>query len=119
MQLSCSYSTKILGTRLLSTGNLIKHYTTHHKDVPTSIAEERQMKKPDQPGRPEFFRKYGFGNGDHIRKLILYMIMSNNLPLSLVESPLFGALIEALNLAVLLISRRTLMRDLTMLFQSG
>jgi hypothetical protein len=77
------------------------------------------MKKPDQPGRPDFFRKYSSGNGDHIRKLILHMIVSNNLPLSLVESPSFRALIEALNPAVLPISRRTLMRDLTLLFQSG
>jgi hypothetical protein len=36
-----------------------------------------------------------------------------------VESPSFRALIEALNPAVLPISRRTLMRDLTLLFQSG
>jgi hypothetical protein len=45
--------------------------------------------------------------------------VSNNLPLSLVESPSFRALIEALNPTVLPISRRTLMRDLTLLFSSG
>jgi hypothetical protein len=105
MQLSCDYSTKVLGTRLASTGNLIKHYNTHHKDVPTSVTEERQMKKPDQSQKPDFFRKYGSGIGDHIRKLSLYVIVSNNLLLSLVESPSFRALIEALNPAVLLISR--------------
>jgi hypothetical protein len=67
--------------------------------MPTSIAEERQLKKPE---KPEFFRKYsaGTGIGDHIQKLILYVIVSNNLLLSLVESPSFRALIEALNLAI-------------------
>jgi hypothetical protein len=77
------------------------------------------MKKPDQPRRPDFFRKYSSRNRDHIRKLILHMIVFNNLPLSLVEPRSFQALIEALNPAVLPISRRTLMRDLTLLFQSG
>ena len=105
MQLSCSYSTKILRTQLLSTSNLIKHYTTRYKGVLTSIAKERQMKKPDQPRRLDFFRNYSSRNGDYIRKLILHMIVSNNLPLSLVESPSFQALIEALNPAVLPISR--------------
>jgi hypothetical protein len=47
------------------------------------------------------------------------VIVSNNLPLSLVESPSFQALIEALNPTVLPISRRTLMQDLTLLFLSG
>jgi hypothetical protein len=75
MQISCNYSTKILGTRLASTGNLIKHYNNHHKDVPTSVTEERQMKKPDQPGRPDFFRKYSSRTGDHIRKLTLNVIV--------------------------------------------
>jgi hypothetical protein len=51
--------------------------------------------------------------------LILYMIVSNNLPLSLVESPLFQALIEALNPTVMTISYWTLMRDITALFTIG
>jgi len=119
IQLSCNYSTKILGIRLTSTGNLIKHYNNHHKDVLTSAIKEQQMKKLDQPKRPDFFRKYSSGTGDHIRKLILYVIVSNNLLLSLVESPSFRALIKALNLAVLPISRQTLIQDLTLLFSSG
>jgi hypothetical protein len=79
----------------------------------------RDMKAPDRLERPDFFRKYNSGTGDYIRKLILNVIVSNNLPLSLVESPSFRTLIEALNPAVLPISRRTLMRDLTLLFSSG
>jgi hypothetical protein len=55
MQILCNYSTKILGTRLASIGNLIKHYNNYYKDVPTSVTKERQMKKPDQLGRPDFF----------------------------------------------------------------
>jgi hypothetical protein len=119
MQLSCNYSTKLPTTRVASTGNLIKHYTTHYKDIPTSAIEERQLKAPDRLERPDFFRKYNSGTEDYIRKLILNVIVSNNLPLSLVESPSFQTLIEALNPAVLPISRRTLMQDLTLLFSSG
>jgi hypothetical protein len=108
----------MLTTRVVSTSNLIKHYNTHHKDIPTSIAEEQQLKRPE---KAEFFKKYnaGIGTGDHIRKLILEVIVSNNLPLSLVESPSFQALIEALNPSIQPISRRTLMQDLTVLFASG
>jgi hypothetical protein len=119
LQSLCSYSTKIIGTKLQSTGNLNKHYVTHHKGVPTSVIEERQLRKPQKPETPDFFRKYNSRTGDHIRRLILYVIVSNNLPLSLVESPSFRALIEALNPAVMPISRRTLMQDMTLLFISG
>jgi hypothetical protein len=77
------------------------------------------MKKPDRPERLDFFRKYSSKTRDHIRKLILNVVVSNNLPLSLVESPSFRALIEALNPAILPISRRTLIQDLTLLFLSG
>jgi hypothetical protein len=47
------------------------------------------------------------------------MIVSNNLLLSLVESPLFRALIKALNPVVMLISCQTLIQDLTLLFLSS
>jgi len=67
------------------------------------------MKKPDQLGRLDFFKKYSSKIRDHIRKLTLNVIVFNNLPLSLVESPSFRALIEALNPTVLPISRWTLM----------
>ena len=88
----------------MSTSNLVKHYQTHHKDIPTSIAEDRQLKRLE---KAEFFKKYNAGTTarDYIRKLILQVIVSNNLPLSLVESPSFQALIEGLNPAIQHISR--------------
>jgi hypothetical protein len=45
--------------------------------------------------------------------------VSNNLLLLLVESPLFQALIKALNPTITHISRQTLMQDMTALFISG
>jgi hypothetical protein len=47
------------------------------------------MKKLDQPERLDFFRKYSSRTKDYIQKLILYVIVSNNLLLSLVELPSF------------------------------
>jgi hypothetical protein len=89
LQPSCNYSTKSIGTKLQSTGNLNQHYTVHHKGVPKSLIEERQLKKPQQPETSDFFRKYSSRTGDNIQRLILNVIVSNNLPLSLVESPSF------------------------------
>jgi hypothetical protein len=89
MQLSYNYSTKFVGTQLASTSNLIKHYNNYHKGVPTSVSKERQIKKPDQLERLDFFRKYSSKTGDYIWKLTLNVIVSNNLLLLLVESPSF------------------------------
>ena len=98
-QPGCNYSKRMAGTQVTSTGNFVKHYNNQHKDIPTSLAEEKQLKKPE---RAEFFWKYSSGSTstEHIWKLILYVIVSNNLPLSLVESQSFRTLIEALNLYV-------------------
>jgi hypothetical protein len=88
LQSLCNYSTKIAGVKLLSTGNLNRHYTIYYKGVPTSLIEERQLKKL-QSETPDFFRVYSSRTRDNIRRLILYVIVSNNLLLSLVESPSF------------------------------
>ena len=70
MQPACDYSKKMPTTRVMSTGNLVKHYQTHYKDIPTSIAEDRQLKRLE---KAEFFKKYNARTtaGDYIRKLIL------------------------------------------------
>jgi hypothetical protein len=103
-------------TKVVSTGNLIKHYNNRHKGIPTSGAEDKQLKTE----KPEFFRKYNTGlSTDYVRKLILHVIVSNNLPLALVESLSFRALIEGLNPTIQPISRQTLMQDLVVLFNSG
>jgi hypothetical protein len=119
LQSLCNYFTKVVGTRLQSTGNLNQHYVIHHKGVPRSLIKERQLKNPQQPETPGFFRKYSSRIGDNIRRLTLNVIVSNNLPLSLVDSPSFRALVEALNPSVTPISCRTLMQDMTALFTSG
>jgi hypothetical protein len=89
MQLSCNYSTKILRIQLASTSNLIKHYNNYYKDILTSATKEQQMKKLDRLERSDFFRKYSSKTKDYIQKLILNVVVSNNLLLSLVESPSF------------------------------
>jgi hypothetical protein len=40
--------------KVVSTGNFVKHYNNHHKDIPTSLAEEKQLKKPEKE-KTEFF----------------------------------------------------------------
>jgi isocitrate dehydrogenase len=96
-QLGCMYSKKVETIQVVSTGNLIKHYNNRHKDIPTSVAEEKQ-KKAEIKEKPEFFRVYSSGSIDErFRKLIIHVIVSNNLPLSLVESQSFRLLISTLN----------------------
>jgi hypothetical protein len=91
------YSRKIETIQVVSTGNLIKHYNNRHKNIPTSLAKEKQMETLDRE-KPEFFQTYSSGSIDeHFRKLILHVIVSNNLPLSLVESLSFRLLISTLN----------------------
>ena len=101
MQLSCNYSVKLATTRVVSTGNLIKHYLFWHKGILMTEAKERKL----QTKKPIFFKKHSVGlTVDNIRKLILQVIVCNNLPLRLVESPSFRALIKGLNLYVFNIS---------------
>jgi hypothetical protein len=73
--------------------------TTHHKDILTSIAKDRQLKRLE---KAEFFKKYNAKTiaRDYIQKLILQAIVFNNLLLSLVELPSFQALIKGLNPAI-------------------
>jgi len=63
MQLSCDYSKKMLTTWVVSTSNLIKHYNTYYKDIPTSIAKEKQLKRLE---KAEFFKKHNARTRDNI-----------------------------------------------------
>jgi hypothetical protein len=86
----------MLSHRVLSTGNLLKHYHGRHKGVPTSSDEAKKL--TINPTKLEFFRKYDTGLGhEKARKLALDLIVSNNLKLSLVESPSFRAFVTAHN----------------------
>jgi hypothetical protein len=53
----------MLTTRVISTSNLIKYYNTHHKDIPTSVAKEQQLKRLK---KAEFFKKYNARTRDNI-----------------------------------------------------
>jgi hypothetical protein len=88
-QLNCKYSTTIPSAKVISTGNLLKHYYRQHKSIPTSCSDAKAWTKPAQPQSP-FFCKYSTGLSlKRYQKLLLNMIVKNNLLLSLVESALF------------------------------
>jgi len=95
-QPGCTYQTTMLSHRVLSTGNLLKHYHGRHKGVPTSHDEAKKL--TINPAKPDFFCKYDTGLGhEKARKLALDLVVSNNLKLGLVESPSFRAFVAAHN----------------------
>lgn len=102
-QPNCKYDTTMPSTRVLSTGNLLKNYHARHRGIPTSFKEAQEAQKlkstpTSSSSQTQFFRKYGSQlSQDRVRKLILDTILSNNLPLRLVESPSFRALMAYLN----------------------
>jgi hypothetical protein len=53
----------MLTTRVVSISNLIKHYNTYHKDILTSVAKERQLKRLE---KAKFFKKYNAKTRDNI-----------------------------------------------------
>jgi hypothetical protein len=71
-QPSCNYLKTMDTTRVVGTGNFIKHYNNQHKDIPTSLANEKQLKQSKKEN-PEFLRRYSSRTtlADHIRKLVL------------------------------------------------
>jgi len=87
--------------KVLSTSNLLKHYHGRHKGITTSSNKAKKL--AINPTKPNFFCKYDTGLGyNKACKLALNLIVSNNLQLSLVESPLFQAFIIGYNLYVLI-----------------
>ena len=56
-QPSCTFLKRMETLKVISIGNFVKHYQTHHKDIPISLAEEKQLKQPEKE-KTEFFRKY-------------------------------------------------------------
>jgi hypothetical protein len=93
LQPECTFTTSTISTKILSTGNLLKHYYARHRDIPTSQqdAKVQSLKTTaTTTDKPDFFCKYPGGfNQDKSRKLTLDLIVSNNLQLSLVESVSF------------------------------
>ena len=103
-QPECKYQTTMPSQKVTSTGNLLKHYHGRHKGIPTSHSDAKAQKAKARDPQPQFFRKYNTGTGtetrlspERYRKLLLNMIVKNNLPLSLTDSPSFRELVDALN----------------------
>jgi hypothetical protein len=86
-QPDCQYTVSSPSNRVLSTGNLLKHYHGRHKGIATSKAEEKQVLNTPKSPQSSFFRKYDTGlSQEKSRKLTLDLVVSNNLPLKIVES---------------------------------
>jgi hypothetical protein len=98
-QPGCKYRTTMPSAKVTSTSNLLKHYYGRHKAIPTSRGDAKARAELEQlQPQSQFFRKYNTGlSPERYRKLVLNMIVKNNLPLSLVESPSFQELVTALN----------------------
>jgi hypothetical protein len=101
LQPECTFTTLAVSTKILSTDNLLKHFYARHRDIPTSQQDAKVQSLKTMAttiDKPDFFHKYPGGfNQDKSRKLMLDLIVSNNLQLSLVESVSFQAWIEYYN----------------------
>jgi hypothetical protein len=99
-QPTCSYKATVLSAKVLSTGNLLKHYHSRHKDIPTNYKDAKDRSAAFAVAKPkeDFFRTYNTGlSSEKARKLLLNLIISNNLKLGLVESLSFRAFVAAHN----------------------
>ena len=92
----CKFSIKVPTTKVQSTGNFIKHYQAHHRNIPLTEADARVASSPKDK---EFFRKYSAVglSQDQYRRNLMDLITSNNLPLRLTESPSFRRFVNSLN----------------------
>ena len=98
-QPNCKYCTTMPSAKVTSTSNLLKHYYRWHKAIPTSCSDAKAWAELEQlQPQSQFFRKYNTRLSlERYQKLVLNMIIKNNLPLSLVESSSFQELVTALN----------------------
>jgi hypothetical protein len=94
-QPKCKYQTIMPSQKVTSTSNLLKHYYRRHKGIPTSYSDAKAQKAQQtkvETLQPSFFYKYNTKTGlllKRYRKLLLNIIVKNNLLLSLTNSPLF------------------------------
>ena len=102
-QPECKYQMIMPSQNITSTSNLLKHYYGRHKGIPTSYSDAKAQKaRQTEAPQPSFFRKYNTRTRttlslERYRKLLLNMIVKNNLPLSLTDSLSFRELVDALN----------------------
>ena len=106
-----------------STSNLWKHLKKMHPEVHAECDKLQQSSSTRGSSRASsstFFepRKVpvNAAKASKYRELLLAFVVSNNLPLRLVESPSFRQMIYHLNPTVLTLGRTTIRRDLYQLF---
>jgi hypothetical protein len=95
-QPKCVYHYTYPTTKVTSTGNLIKHYDSRHKGIPTTEKEASEQRRAIENGQQFFKKPYRVLTQEEFRKLLLEFIICNNLALRICKSLSFQALIEAL-----------------------
>ena len=123
LQTDCSYIPS-QPLKSQTTSNLWKHLKKMHPSIyaeyeKISSSTIRSSSTPSAPASAFFQPRQAPSNApssSKYRELLLSFVVSNNLPLRLVESHSFRQLVHHLNLAVLTVSRTTVRRDLYRLF---
>ena len=128
-QPGCGYSPKPTPLSFNNSGNLWKHYHTSkkgdHKELAARYGRSETSTVVSSASsvrsRTSFFqpRPITKRRNDDFRKMRLHLLVTNNLPLRLVDSPSFRSFIQFLNPTVTLYSRYTLKRDLKETFHTN
>ena len=111
-QSGCGF-TKEIKRAIASTGNELPHYRQYHKDIPLNPSEAaRATSDRIEASTKPFFpvQQPKVSHDEKVRKLVLNLILKNNLSFSLVDQVEFNALVNFLSPTTAKISRRTLMR---------
>jgi hypothetical protein len=115
-QPDCGYSPQPLVFSDKSTANLWKHYTQKHPQISFSMRENDQLQAASSlSSSSSFFELKNTTakqpvNASKYRDLLLQFVVSNNLPLRLVDSLSFRQIIHFLSPITLSVSARTLHR---------
>jgi hypothetical protein len=107
-----------------TTSNLWKHLKKMHPSVHAEYEKISSIRSSSTPSASAFFQPRqapsnvpsNAPSSSKYRELVLSFVVSNNLPLRLIESHSFRQLVHYLNPAVLTVSRTTIGRDLYRLF---
>jgi hypothetical protein len=115
-QPDCTYS-KVIKRTLSGTNNHKTHYHNAHKGIATSAEEAAQqtaIRIEAQGGARPFFAASAKApdHNSRYRRLVMNLILKNNLSFSTIDQPEFNDLITCLSPQTANLSRRVLMRDL-------
>jgi hypothetical protein len=115
LQINCGY-TPSQPLKNQTTSNLWKHLKNQHPLVYAEYDKSSSIRSSSTPSTSAFFQPRqapsNAPSSSKYRELVLSFIVSNNLPLRLVESQSFRQLVHHLNPTVLTVSRTTIGRDL-------